>query len=74
MDVVGIRPGEKLHEIMITQYDAPKTVDYGTYFVIYPTPELAHIGSGMQVPDMYSYSSDTNDDWLTVEEIRKKLE
>lgn len=74
MDVVGIRPSEKLHEIMITQYDAPKTMDYGTYFVIYPTPELAHIGPGMQVPDMYSYSSDTNDDWLTVEEIRKKLE
>lgn len=74
INIVGIRPGEKLHEIMLTQYDAPKTVDYGTYYVVYPTPELAHTSSGTQVSDMSAYSSDTNNDWLTIEEIRKRLE
>jgi len=64
--VVGIRPGEKLHEIMITTEDASRTYDCGKYFIIQPqydwiTKRKKH---GKLVPDGFSYSSDNNTEWL----------
>lgn len=72
---IGIRPGEKLHEQMITVEDAYSTVDMGSYFVIFPheseVPERlkAHL-----VDDSFEYRSDTNAEWLNVAEIAKILE
>jgi UDP-N-acetylglucosamine 4,6-dehydratase len=65
--VVGIRPGEKLHEIMISSDDARSTVDLGDRFAIEPMfVEYARQPfDGPRPPENFCYASDTNDDWLT---------
>ena len=69
--VVGIRPGEKLHEEMITRSDAPATIDLGDYYAITPTTSnksldqfLDHHGA-TPVPEGFHYASDNNEDFLT---------
>jgi UDP-N-acetylglucosamine 4,6-dehydratase len=72
---IGIRPGEKLHEEMISTEDARRTLLQDGRYVVLPT--LAEWGFadpvGEQVPDGFSYSSDTNDLWLSVEGIRELM-
>lgn len=74
--VTGIRPGEKLHEEMITKTDSLFTYDCGKYFVITPTipiwdlSQWARAFDAIKVPEGFQYSSGTNDSWLTVPEIR----
>jgi UDP-N-acetylglucosamine 4,6-dehydratase (inverting) len=74
--IVGIRPGEKIHEEMITQSDSFNTVDLGRYFAILPsageyTPAAyAKDMGGKQVEPGFAYNSGTNDHFLTVEELR----
>jgi UDP-N-acetylglucosamine 4,6-dehydratase len=72
---VGIRPGEKLHELMITAEDARKAVAYDDHYVIQPafpwwSDELAYENGGRPVPEGFVYASDTNDRWLSVDELR----
>lgn len=70
---VGIRPGEKLHETMISPEDASHTIDIGDYYVICPeTMEYKGV-PGKPVPENYWYNSGTNTQWLGVEELRSKL-
>lgn len=77
IDIVGIRPGEKLHEEMISENDAHRTYRFKDYFVIAPT--FADWGSGFNhsdgelVAEGYSYQSDSNDWFLNVSEIEKLL-
>lgn len=77
--VVGIRPGEKLHEEMITATDAPATLACGDHFLILPNngdwdPEReAAVRGGRRVAEDFSYSSGTNDRWLSVPEIRELI-
>ena len=73
---VGIRPGEKLHEEMISLEDARRTVRRSDRYVVQPT--LALWGgfveaSGEPVPDGFSYTSDSNDQWLSVDDLRRIL-
>ena len=72
---VGIRPGEKLHEEMISTEDSRRTIRQEGRYVVLPT--LAEWGftdpEGEQVPDGFSYSSNTNDLWLSVEGIRELM-
>ena len=74
----GIRPGEKLHEIMVTTEDAPQTLEYENHFVVYPqityNDRQVRDLSGSPVQDGFSYSSGTNTQWLSVDDIRKRLE
>ncbi len=72
-DVIGLRPGEKLHEEMITKEDSHKTLDFGDHFVIKPTISFtrqidyetnARGEKGVPVEDRFAYASDTNDVWL----------
>lgn len=74
----GIRPGEKLHEIMVTTEDAPQTLEYENHFVVYPqityNDRQVRDLSGRPVQDGFSYSSGTNTQWLSVDDIRKRLE
>jgi UDP-N-acetylglucosamine 4,6-dehydratase len=69
---IGIRPGEKLHEEMISSEDARRTIAQPTRYIVPPT--LAEWGfiepTGDIVPDGFSYSSDSNDQWLSVADIR----
>lgn len=73
IDVVGIRPGEKIDELMITKFDAEKTVDFGKYYVIYPTVELAKSAGYPLVDREFEYSSNKNDRWLDIDEIKTLL-
>ncbi len=74
--VVGIRPGEKVHEEMITSSDSFTTYDLGKYYVILPqvTPwdmeEYIHHFKARKVPQGFNYSSGENSEWLTVDELR----
>jgi len=76
-DLIGIRPGEKLHEEMITETDAINSLDFDNYYVILPSVKLWDVNRYMEVydgrrcPDGFSYSSGSNSEWLTVEEIRE---
>ena len=77
MPEVGIREGEKLHEIMVTVEDSMTTYEYDKHFIVYPQFDWsAHRKSeptGKRVADGFSYSSDNNTEWLTVEEIRELI-
>ncbi|WP_343699718.1 UDP-N-acetylglucosamine 4,6-dehydratase (inverting) [Caulobacter sp.] len=80
MKVVGIRPGEKLHEIMISADDARSTVEFEDRFAIEPnfaefgrTPYGAADGAA-PVPEDFSYSSDNNHDWLSPDGLLAMLE
>ncbi|WP_455615516.1 UDP-N-acetylglucosamine 4,6-dehydratase (inverting) [Eisenbergiella sp.] len=74
---IGIRPGEKLHEIMVTPEDSFNTYEYDKHFIVYPqvvwndrqVPDL----SGVKVEEGFSYSSGNNKEWLSVEDIRELL-
>jgi UDP-N-acetylglucosamine 4,6-dehydratase/5-epimerase len=74
---IGIRPGEKVHEEMITISDAINTIDIGKYFAILPTgidkkKYINHFG-GKEVPKGFSYSSGNNDSWVSVEKMRELI-
>ncbi|MDD3138614.1 MAG: UDP-N-acetylglucosamine 4,6-dehydratase (inverting) [Lachnospiraceae bacterium] len=77
---VGIRPGEKLHEEMITTTDALNTIDLGLYYAILPSAiynltndDYIKHHNAKYVPEGFHYSSDNNKEWETVESLRKKI-
>ena len=77
---IGIRPGEKLHEEMITTTDALDTIDLGKYYVIMPSVSFNHTREdyikhhdAVLVPFGFHYSSDNNVDWETPESLREKI-
>jgi len=75
-EIVGIRPGEKLHEVMVPEDDAHNTIEYDDHFVILPS--FAQQGSyemngGRRCPDDFRYSSDSNTQWLSVEQLQRML-
>jgi UDP-N-acetylglucosamine 4,6-dehydratase len=68
--VTGIRPGEKLHEVMVTEDDARSTIELADRYVIAPSPEAAaRYAHGMPCDTSFRYASDTNDHWLTGAEM-----
>lgn len=75
-EIVGIRPGEKIHEEMITESDSPNTVDVGNYYAILPSGDPAIIErycaerGAKAVPPGFAYQSGTNPDFLTVDQLR----
>lgn len=73
--VVGIRPGEKLHEEMISRADSMHTYDFGTYFIIYPGNQGYSgidydLSRGKKVDEGFKYASDNNTAWLSVDELK----
>ena len=73
IDVVGIRPGEKLHETLISEDDARATHETDQYFVVSSDSSrtAGRVGSpGRNVPEDFRYSSDLNSEWISVEEMR----
>jgi UDP-N-acetylglucosamine 4,6-dehydratase len=79
MKIVGIRPGEKLHEVMIPEDDARYTLEYNTYYVILPAFHdwdmrgYVEKNGGMPCPENFRYGSDTNTLWLSVEKLQKMV-
>lgn len=74
---IGIRPGEKIHEQMITREDARNTIDMGEYYIILPEINIEHINykypNAKPVSDDFEYHSGNNDRWLSVEDMRKLI-
>ena len=77
MPEVGIREGEKLHEIMVTKEDSMNTYEYDKHFIVYPNMEWWNNSKiqagGKKVEQGFAYSSDNNTEWLSVEELKEKL-
>ena len=74
---VGIRPGEKIHEQMITVADAPNTIEFEDYYIILPQINFENIEhtypGAKKVAEDFEYHSGNNDRWLTVEEMKKLI-
>lgn len=76
---VGIRPGEKIHEVMIPVDEARNTIEFAKHYVITPqfewwSDDYRKIpAGGKNVPDDFVYASDMNDKWLSVEEMRQLI-
>ena len=76
LEVIGIRPGEKIHEQMIGEEDAPHTYEYEAFYKILPaihgwSKDSKRIGEGVKVPDGFTYSSDKNESWMSINELRE---
>ena len=77
-EIIGIRPGEKLHEQMIGLENAYYTYEYKDYYKILPSirfwgGEKIKIGEGVKVPENFTYCSDTNPDWMSIEQLQAYL-
>ena len=82
-NIVGIRPGEKLHEEMITQSDSFNTIEYEDYYVIVPSIRIwskkkfinkSNFRKGRPCEEGFSYNSNTNQHFLSVNELKKLIE
>jgi FlaA1/EpsC-like NDP-sugar epimerase len=79
INVVGIRPGEKIHEEMITPSDSYNTYDLGKYYTILPSVtrfnlnEFINEFNAIKVPEGFHYNSGTNTEWETVDSLRKLI-
>jgi len=78
-EVVGIRPGEKLHEQMIGEEDAPHTYEYDEHFKILPaihnwSKDAGRIKNGRKVAADFAYTSDTNAEWMDIDTLRGWIE
>ncbi|GAB6100047.1 UDP-N-acetylglucosamine 4,6-dehydratase (inverting) [Halanaerocella petrolearia] len=75
-ETIGIRPGEKLHEVLISKSDARQTLEFDDYYIIQPNFDWWNAGNhrgGQPLEDGFKYSSDNNNQWLTIEEMRNKI-
>ncbi len=74
---IGIREGEKLHEVMVTKDDSRLTYEYDKHYIIYPNFTWHNLSmilpGGTPVGDGFEYNSGTNKEWLNVEELREAL-
>jgi len=75
LDVIGIRPGEKLHEVLINEDEARSTIELDEMYVVQPTAALwfGHEweNKGKPLPEGFRYTSETNPDWLSIEQIKE---
>ena len=77
-EIVGIRPGEKLHEEMITEHDSFNTIDIGDKFVMAANEDQKnkfkkYYADAKDINYGFSYNSKDNEDFLTVDEIRQEI-
>ena len=75
-EFVGIRPGEKLHEVLISEDDGRRTLEFEKFFIIQPDfPWWGAVNSkgAKQVSDGFKYTSDTNNEWVSVQELRSHI-
>ena len=76
IDIIGIRPGEKLHEVLITEEEGRNTVKYNEGYVILPNYswwERQNYKKAMKVHDGFVYASNNNDEWLSIGELKKLI-
>jgi UDP-N-acetylglucosamine 4,6-dehydratase len=79
VDTIGIRPGEKLHEVMVPEDEARNSLEFDDFYAILPVQLGMQLGDyqerhgGRRCPDGFCYSSDRNTNWLSVSELRTLL-
>ena len=78
-EIVGIRPGEKLHEQMVGVEDAPYTYEYPDHYKILPSihdwnKDPGRIGNGVKVDSNFSYCSDSNKEWMDIKTLQNWIE
>ena len=78
LNEVGIREGEKIHEVMITKDDSRYTYEYPEHYIIYPHFDWwnakRHLSpDGKLIQEGFEYNSETNTQWLKVSELEKKI-
>jgi UDP-N-acetylglucosamine 4,6-dehydratase (inverting) len=78
-EIIGIRPGEKVHEQMISEEDSFYTYQYDSHFKILPaihqwSQDVGRIKEGVKVPEKFSYTSDNNPEWMSVHTLRAWVE
>ena len=77
IEIIGIRPGEKLHEVMISSDDAINTLEFESYYVIQPAHpwwdnvKYREINGGTKVKSNFTYSSNNNTQWLSIGDLEK---
>ena len=77
VEEIGIRPGEKLHEVLVSEDEARQTLELGDMFVIQPAHPWWFSDNwkeGKPLPDSFRYGSDNNGEWLTVQELQTLIE
>lgn len=79
LENIGIRPGEKLHEVMISAEDSANAREFDDHYVIFPeisswSRDLSKWEHGRELPDQFVYSSDNNKDWMSEYELKLWLE
>ena len=78
-EIIGIRPGEKIHEVMISSDDALNTLEFDSHYVIQPAHpwwdnlKYIKIKGGKEVENDFVYSSDNNSDWLSVDKLKQYI-
>ena len=80
-EIIGIRPGEKLHEILISKEEGRHSLELEKYFVVLPEYQelfelnkfYEHYHNSRKLPEDFYFSSDTNSQWLTIKDLRKML-
>ena len=75
---IGIRPGEKIHEQMITKEDAANTIEFKDFYIVLPQINMGdniakYYPNAKKVAPDFEYNSGNNDRWLTIEEMRKLI-
>lgn len=78
MKIIGVREGEKLHEVMVTRDDSRYTYEYEKHYIIYPhfdwwRPEPSRVENGVLVNEGFEYNSEINKEWLDVDGLRREL-
>ena len=77
MEFIGIRPGEKLHEVLVSEDEARNTLELPDMFVIQPAHNWwrkENWQEALPLPDGFRYTSDTNPHWLTPEELHELID
>ena len=77
IEIIGIRPGEKIHECLLTEDEARHSLEFDDFFVIEPEHPWWKVDlwkGGRKLPEGFRYTSDKNTQWLTIEDLRKMAE
>jgi UDP-N-acetylglucosamine 4,6-dehydratase (inverting) len=75
--IIGIRPGEKIHEVLLTEDESRHSMEFDDFFMIEPEQSFwkkDYHNNGKKLPEGFTYTSDNNDDWISKQEIKKIID